>query len=92
MAETGFPLTVVTPTSTLSRPVADTRRRNVPTSPAPPRPNRKLSPTTTLRVGLIGRVTPFGQVTAPSWSPRGSMTVKSSRVNPPSTAAAAATA
>ena len=36
----------------------------------------------TARLGLIGRVAPFGQVTVPApWS-----MVKSSRVNPPGTA------
>lgn len=36
----------------------------------------------TPRPGLIGRVTPFGQVTVPSWW----LMVKSSSVNPPGTA------
>ena len=48
--------------------------------------SRQAAPKMALRVGVIGRVTPFGQVTVPGWSAVGSTTVNSSRVNPPSTA------
>ncbi len=42
----------------------------------------QAAPKVTVRAGLIGRVTPAGQVTVPA----SSLTVKSSRVNPPGTA------
>jgi hypothetical protein len=39
-----------------------------------------------LRLRVIGRVTPVGQVTDIGWSAVGAMIVNSSIVNPPSTA------
>ena len=43
---------------------------------------RHSAPKVTVRLGVPGRVNPFGQVTVPAWK----STVKSSRVNPPGTA------
>ena len=57
VADTTSPPTDTIPSSTPSRPVTDTRRRSVPMSPAPPRPNRKFSPTTTRRTPMRSRRT-----------------------------------
>ena len=48
--------------------------------------SRQAAPKAALRLRVIGRVTPVGQVTDIGWSAVGAMIVNSSIVNPPSTA------